>query len=105
MPSPGTISFYHAPGGLCVRVDGAAFTGFTVPPYYDSLIAKLICYAPNRSEAIRRAQVALGEFAIEGVATTIPFHQALLTNPYFLRGEISTDFLNKHQVLTAGDEN
>lgn len=104
MPSPGVIGFYQPPGGPGVRVDGAAFSGYTVPPYYDSLIAKLICHAPDRAAAIRRAQVALDEFLIEGVATTIPFHRALLVNEDFLRGNISTDFLNKHAILTTGEE-
>lgn len=103
MPSPGTITFYHQPGGLGVRVDGAVFSGFTVPPYYDSLIAKLICYAPTRAEAIRRAQISLDEFMVEGISTTIPFHQALLVNEYFQRGEISTNFLSKHAILTEDD--
>jgi acetyl-CoA carboxylase biotin carboxylase subunit len=99
LPSPGKISFYHVPGGPGVRIDGAAFSGLTVPPYYDSLLAKLICYAPTRAEAIKRAQIALEEMIVDGVATTIPFHQALLENEAFLKGDISTDFLNKHDIL------
>jgi acetyl-CoA carboxylase biotin carboxylase subunit len=99
LPSPGRLTFYHAPGGPGVRIDSAAFNGLVVPPYYDSLLAKLICHAPTRTEAIRRAQIALEEMVVEGVATTIPFHQALLENAAFLKGDISTDFLNKHDVL------
>jgi acetyl-CoA carboxylase biotin carboxylase subunit len=96
MPSPGTIAFYHAPGGPGVRVDSAAFTGYVVPPFYDSLIAKLICHAHTREAAIQRARAALDEFIVEGIATTVPFHQQLLSDENFLRGEVSTEYLSKH---------
>jgi acetyl-CoA carboxylase biotin carboxylase subunit len=104
MPSPGVISYYQVPGGPGVRVDGTGFAGYVVPPYYDSLVAKLICHAPNRPEAIRRAQVALEEFVIEAIATTIPFHKALLANKHFQQGAIYTDFLNKHAILAASED-
>jgi acetyl-CoA carboxylase biotin carboxylase subunit len=104
MPSPGRITLYHPPGGLGVRVDSAVFTGYTVPPYYDSLIAKLICHAPTRAAAIRRAQVAIDEFIIEGIATTIPFHRALLDHPGFQSGDVATDFLATHDILQGQAE-
>ena len=78
MPSPGTIQFYLPPGGAGVRVDSAAYSGYRIPPYYDSMIAKLIVWGKDRNEAIRRMVRALSEFAIEGVKTTIPFHLKLL---------------------------
>lgn len=98
LPSPGTINFYHAPGGPGVRVDSAAYCGCVVPPYYDSLIAKLICHAGNRAQAIKKAQAALDEFVIEGIATTIPFHMEVLANSHFQRGELSTDFIERFIV-------
>ncbi|MFS8513239.1 MAG: acetyl-CoA carboxylase biotin carboxylase subunit, partial [Planifilum fulgidum] len=84
MPSPGTIQFYLPPGGAGVRVDSAAYSGYRIPPYYDSMIAKLIVWGKDRDEAIRRMVRALSEFAIEGVKTTIPFHLKLLNHPKFL---------------------
>ena len=98
LPSPGTISFYHAPGGPGVRVDSSAYCGCVVSPYYDSLIAKLICYAPDRARAIKKAQVALEEFSIEGIATTIPFHLDVLGNSHFQRGQLSTDFIQRYII-------
>jgi acetyl-CoA carboxylase biotin carboxylase subunit len=98
MPSPGTISFYHAPGGPGVRVDSGAFAGYVVPPFYDSLLAKLICHGATREAAIARMLAALQEFSIEGVATTIPFHRRLLSNESFKQGHLSTGFLEQHMV-------
>ncbi|MER2254449.1 MAG: acetyl-CoA carboxylase biotin carboxylase subunit, partial [Priestia megaterium] len=80
MPSPGTIQMYLPPGGYGVRVDSAAYPGYAIPPYYDSMVAKLIVHAPTREEAIERIKRALDEFVIDGVATTIPFHQKLLNH-------------------------
>ncbi len=78
MPSPGKIQFYLPPGGLGVRVDSAAYPGYTISPHYDSMIAKLIVWGSTRDEAISRMQRALQEFEIEGIFTTIPFHMKLL---------------------------
>ncbi len=93
LPSPGRIAAFHVPGGPGVRVDTHAYAGYTIPPYYDSLVAKLICHGADRAEAIARARGALEEFVIEGVRTTIPFHQAVLRNERFLAGAVSTRFL------------
>lgn len=95
MPSPGKIEFYYAPGGPGVRVDSAVFPGYTIPPYYDSMVGKLIVWAPTRDEAIQRMKRALGEYVIEGIQTTIPFHLKVLDNEYFRRGEVFTNFIQK----------
>lgn len=100
LPSPGTVSFYHSPGGPGVRVDTAAFGGYVIPPFYDSLLAKLICHAPTRAAAIARTKAALEEFMIEGVATTIPFHLRLLENEAFRQGDIHTGFLS--EMMSGG---
>ncbi|MCF8563592.1 acetyl-CoA carboxylase biotin carboxylase subunit [Alicyclobacillus tolerans] len=99
MPNPGTITAYLPPGGIGVRVDSAAFPGYTVPPYYDSMIAKLIVWAPTRAQAIDRMIRALSEFTIEGVKTTVPFHLALLQHEKFRAGDVSTRFLEEYTVL------
>jgi acetyl-CoA carboxylase, biotin carboxylase subunit len=99
MPSPGTITEYVPPGGIGVRVDSAAYPGYTVPPYYDSMIAKLIVWAPTRGQAIDRMIRALTEFRIEGVKTTIPFHLKLLNHEKFREGDVSTRFLEEYQVM------
>lgn len=98
MPSPGKIGFYLAPGGPGVRVDSAAYPGYTISPYYDSMIAKLIVWAPTREEAIAKMKRALSEFAIEGIHTTIPFHQKLLQHPVFLNGDFDIKFLEEYEV-------
>ncbi|WP_058303717.1 acetyl-CoA carboxylase biotin carboxylase subunit [Gorillibacterium timonense] len=98
MPSPGQIQFYLPPGGLGVRVDSAAYPGYTIPPHYDSMIAKLIVWGQTREEAINRMKRALMEFAIEGVATTIPFHMKLLEHERFLNGDFDIKFLEEHDV-------
>lgn len=98
MPSPGRITAYLPPGGFGVRVDSAAYTGYTVSPFYDSMIAKLIVWAPTRSEAIDRMKRALGEFQVEGVKTTIGFHERLLSHPVFVSGEVNTRFLEMYSV-------
>jgi acetyl-CoA carboxylase, biotin carboxylase subunit len=95
-PSPGLVSAYLPPGGPGVRVDSHLYTGYQIPPYYDSLIGKLIVWAPDRASAIRRMRRALQEYAITGVPTTIPFHLRILDNPYFSRGEVYTDFVQRH---------
>ncbi|MEW6695731.1 MAG: acetyl-CoA carboxylase biotin carboxylase subunit [Bacillota bacterium] len=95
MPHPGTIQLYHPPGGLGVRVDSAAFTGYKIPPFYDSMIGKLIVWGRDRDEAIRRMQRALDEFVVEGIPTTIPFHKKVLNNAFFRRGEVYTNFIQR----------
>ncbi|MGH9315982.1 MAG: acetyl-CoA carboxylase biotin carboxylase subunit [Thermoanaerobaculia bacterium] len=94
-PSPGRITTFHPPGGLGVRVDTAAHQGYTIPPYYDSLIAKLIVSAGDRPEAIARGRRALDLFVIEGVKTTIPMHRRILEEPDFVSGRLSTRFLDR----------
>lgn len=93
LPRPGRIIGYLPPGGAGVRVDSAAYTGWTIPPYYDSMIAKLIVWAPTRAEAIVRMQRALSEFTVEGVPTTIPFHLAVLEHDDFRSGRFDTSFV------------
>lgn len=98
MPSPGKIGFYLPPGGFGVRVDSAAYPGYTISPFYDSMIAKLIVWAPTREEAIAKMKRALAEFAVEGIHTTISFHQRLLEHPVFLDGNFDIKFLEEYEV-------
>ena len=86
-PSPGKVTEYHAPGGLGVRLDSGLYTGYSIPPYYDSMIGKLIVHGRDRDEALMRLRRALGEMVVSGVETTIPLHQALLEEPAFLSGD------------------
>lgn len=95
LPTPGRLTAYLPPGGPGIRVDGAAFTGYAIPPFYDSLLAKLIAWGNSREEALMRMYRALGEFMIEGVKTTIPFHQRVLASEAFREGRIHTDFLER----------
>ncbi|HWQ42852.1 MAG TPA: acetyl-CoA carboxylase biotin carboxylase subunit [Desulfosporosinus sp.] len=95
MPSPGTITTYHPPGGPGVRIDSAAYAGYKIPPFYDSMIGKLIVWGRDRDEVINRMKRALLEFKIEGVHTTIPFHLKLLDNAFFRRGEVYTNFIQR----------
>lgn len=99
MPSPGTIEMYMAPGGFGVRVDSAMYTGYTIPPFYDSMVAKLIVHADTREEAVARMKRALDEFIIEGVDTTIPFHSTLMDHDVFKSGDFDTKFLEKNSIL------
>jgi len=101
MPSPGRINMYLAPGGLGVRVDSAAYPGYMIPPYYDSMIAKLIVHAPTREEAIERMKRALSEFVIEGIHTTIPFHLKVLDHEKFISGDFNTKFLELYDVMKS----
>jgi acetyl-CoA carboxylase biotin carboxylase subunit len=94
--APGEISVFHAPGGHGIRVDSHIYQGYKVPPYYDSLLAKLITYAPTRDEAIAKMKRALDEFIIEGVATTIPFHKKMMNNKDFIAGNIDTKYLERN---------
>jgi acetyl-CoA carboxylase biotin carboxylase subunit len=93
MPSPGRVSDYHAPGGLGVRVDSALYSGYRVPPYYDSMIAKLIVHAPSRNLCLMRLRSALNEYVIDGIRTTIPLHQRLLDAPEFAEGRYDIHWL------------
>ena len=94
-PSPGRIATFHPPGGLGVRVDTAAYQGYLIPPYYDSLIAKLIVSGRDRAEAISRGRRALDLFVIEGVRTTIPIHRRILDDPDFVGARLSTRFMER----------
>jgi len=98
MPCPGKIQNYVTPGGFGVRIDSAAYTGYTVTPFYDSMIAKLIVWAPTREEAILRMERALSEFTIEGIKTTIPFHQKVLRHAKFIEGDVTTKFLEMYPL-------
>ena len=93
MPSPGLVTDYQPPGGIGIRVDGYIYTGYTVPPHYDSLVAKLIAIGRDRDEAIARLKRALSEFKVEGIKTTIPLHQNSLNDERFLNRSIFTNFL------------
>jgi len=92
-PSPGLIGDYHAPGGLGIRVDSAIYSGYRVPPNYDSMIAKLIVSGANRNECLMRLNRALKEFVIDGPKTTIPLHQALIHEPDFVNGAYDIHWL------------
>ncbi|QIK78120.1 acetyl-CoA carboxylase biotin carboxylase subunit [Sphingomonas piscis] len=95
MPSPGLVKNYVAPGGMHVRVDSGLYTGYRVPPYYDSMIGKLIVYGADRNEAIRRLKRALEEFVVEGMKTTIPLHQRIIADPAFTGGDYTIKWLEK----------
>lgn len=99
MPSAGKVQMYLPPGGFGVRVDSAVYPGYTIPPYYDSMVAKLITYGKTREEAIAKMKRALSEFVIEGVHTTIPFHLQLLDHPDFVKGDFNTKFLEEHELV------
>ena len=99
MPSPGKITEYHEPGGIGIRIDTHAYAGYTIPPNYDSMISKLITVAQSREEAIAKMKRALAEYIVEGVKTTIPFHQKLMENEQFNKGEFTTKFLEEWDFL------
>ena len=92
-PTPGRVTVFHAPGGLGVRIDSALYAGYFVPPYYDSLVAKLIVHAPTREGAINRMRRALDEFAVVGIQTTIPLHREIVDDPGFQAGEYTIHWL------------
>jgi acetyl-CoA carboxylase biotin carboxylase subunit len=94
-PTPGRIQAFHAPGGLGVRVDSALYAGYMVPPYYDSLVAKLIVHAPTRADAIARLRRALDEFAVLGIKTTLPLHQRIIEDPEFQSGDYTIHWLEQ----------
>ncbi len=94
-PSPGRIDLYYAPGGRGLRIDSHAYSGYAVPPHYDSMIAKVIAMGTSRDNAIARMRRALGEYIIRGIKTTIPFQQAIMHDPDFLRGKYDTSFVGR----------
>jgi acetyl-CoA carboxylase biotin carboxylase subunit len=94
-PSPGLVKNYVAPGGMHVRVDSGLYTGYKVPPYYDSMIGKLIVYGSNRDTCIQRLKRALEEFVVEGMKTTIPLHQKLVRDEEFLAGDYTIKWLEQ----------
>jgi acetyl-CoA carboxylase biotin carboxylase subunit len=101
LPSPGEIRGYHPPGGHGVRVDSAIYAGYTVQPFYDSLIAKLIVRARTREEAIAKLRVALDEYLIDGISTNIELHQRILAHPDFVAGDVYTKFLDDKKLLQS----
>jgi acetyl-CoA carboxylase biotin carboxylase subunit len=98
-PSPGKISSFHSSKGHGVRVDTHVYAGYTIPPNYDSMVAKLICRARTREECIKKMERALDEFIIEGVKTTVPFHQRLMKHEAFRSGNFHTGFLGEHKIM------
>jgi acetyl-CoA carboxylase, biotin carboxylase subunit len=104
-PSPGTITHFHPPGGLGVRVDSGAYAGYTIPPYYDSLIGKLIVHARTRNECLMRLKRALGEFVVDGIETTIPLFSALISEPEIVDGNYDIHWLEKHLAKHARGKN
>ena len=96
MPCPGTIDAYLAPGGFGVRVDSHSYAGYKIPPYYDSMIGKLICWGETRNEARRRMYQALKEYVILGIKTTIPFHQQIVEDEVFISGKFNTGFIEDY---------
>jgi acetyl-CoA carboxylase biotin carboxylase subunit len=100
LPSPGKIEVFHVPGGLGIRVDTHAYAQYVMPPYYDSLVAKLVAHAPTRDEAIARLAGALDEFIVEGIKTTIGFHRKAISSEAFRSGKFDTDFVA--ELVAAG---
>lgn len=98
-PSPGKINNYIQPGGIGIRIDSAAYSGYLIPPFYDSMISKVIAWGRDRNEAIERMKRALSEFEIKGVETTIQFHKALMDNEIFKSGEFNTRFLEENKIV------
>ncbi|MFZ6762780.1 acetyl-CoA carboxylase biotin carboxylase subunit [Pseudoroseomonas sp. WGS1072] len=94
-PSPGRVNTYHAPGGLGVRVDSALYSGYSVPPHYDSLVAKLVVHGKTRAEAIARMRRALGEMVVDGIRTTLPLHQRIMADPEFQSGDYTIHWLER----------
>jgi len=103
MPCPGTIGLYHTPGGLGVRVDSGLYSGYTVPPHYDSMIAKLIVVGTNRNECLMRLRRCLDEYVIDGLKTTIPLHAKLASNPDIVNGDYDIHWLEKFMEEEAKD--
>lgn len=104
-PSPGTIGLDYASGGHGVRVDSHAYSGYSIPPYYDSMIGKLICFGSTRKVALERAHRALSEYLIRGIKTTIPLHRAIMADPVFIEGKATTAIhAGLHQPDTSGSD-
>lgn len=104
MPSPGKITQYLAPGGFGVRIESACYTNYTIPPHYDSMVAKLIVHEPTREESIMTGIRALSEYLVLGIDTTIPFHLRLLNNHIFRSGEFNTKFLEKYNIMDDNNQ-
>ena len=104
MPNPGLITGYVTPGGFGVRVDSHAYQDYSIPPYYDSMIGKLICWGRTRNEARRRMYRALKEYVVTGVETTIPFHQSIIEDPVFVSGNFNTGFIEDFYKRTGKDK-
>jgi acetyl-CoA carboxylase biotin carboxylase subunit len=102
-PSPGTIGLYYAPGGHGVRVDSHAYSGYVIPPYYDSMIGKLICFGSTRKSALERAYRALSEYLVRGIKTTIPLHRAIMADPLFIEGKATTAYMEDFLSRTTPD--
>jgi acetyl-CoA carboxylase biotin carboxylase subunit len=101
LPTPGRVVTYHAPGGLGVRVDSALYSGYTVPPYYDSLVAKLVVHGATRAQALARLRRALDEFVIDGISTTLPLHRRIVNDPDFIAGDYTIHWLERFVARTA----
>jgi pyruvate carboxylase subunit A len=99
VPTPGKIKSYHSPGGTGIRVDSGVYTSYTIPPFYDPMISKLIVWGRDRNEAIARMQRALYEYVIVGIKSNIPFHKAVMENPRFVKGELGTHFIDSETTL------
>jgi acetyl/propionyl-CoA carboxylase alpha subunit len=99
MPAPSKIIRYAEPSGPGIRIDSGVYQGFTIPPFYDSMIAKLIIWAEDRQRAIARTKRALWEFQIGGVRHNIPFHQVVMDNPQWIKGKYDTSFIPRYQIL------
>jgi len=102
-PSPGTIGLYYAPGGPGVRIDSHVYSGYVIPPYYDSMIGKLICFGTTRKVALERAYRALSEYLIRGIKTTIPLHKAIMADPLFIEGKATTAYMEEFLTRTTPD--
>ena len=96
-PSPGTVTNVHFPGGKGVRIDSALFAGYEIPPYYDSMVAKLIVYDKNRQLALRKLRNALGEVVLEGIKTNIDYQYEIINDPDFIAGNVDTGFIERFQ--------
>ena len=103
VPSPGTITHFHAPGGLGVRVDSGAYAGYRIPPYYDSLIGKLIVHGRTRSECMMRLRRVLDEFVIDGIKTTLPLFQDLINNDDIAKGDYDIHWLEHYLAQPAAE--
>jgi acetyl-CoA carboxylase, biotin carboxylase subunit len=100
-PSPGTIGLYYAPGGHGVRIDSHVYSGYVIPPYYDSMIGKLICFGSTRKVALERAYRALSEYLVRGIKTTIPLHKAIMADPMFIEGKATTAYMEEFLTRTT----